>query len=338
MKPLYKLLFFPLLITSTLISISSSNWMSAWMGLEINLLCFIPLMSQKNLSNNSEATMKYFLIQSMASSLLIFSILLNLLMLNINSTLYTNNYLLMIMNTSLMLKIGIAPFHFWFVEIIEKINWMNSTILLTWQKLAPMMLLSYTTKSMIFIMIICLITTFTGSIMGLNQTSLRKIMAFSSLNHLGWMLSTLLINKLLWMIYFFIYLVITITITMLFHFLKIFFLKQMFTMPLNSFMIKFNLSLNFLSLGGLPPFLGFFPKWLVILKLSSSFNTLLLFMIFMSLITLYFYLRIIYSYLTISSNKLNYNFINYYLSDISLFNTFLTTNSLIIFINLFYLI
>lgn len=76
--------------------------------------------------------------------------------------------------------------------------------------------------------------------------------------------------------------------------------------------------MNFLSLGGLPPFLGFLPKWLTILSLiNNNIYFISSIIIILTLITLYFYTRIIFSSLTINNyeniifsfNKLNYNFL-----------------------------
>jgi len=52
------------------------------LGLEINLLSFIPLITNKNNLNNSEAALNYFLIQAFASTIILFSIILNIIILN----------------------------------------------------------------------------------------------------------------------------------------------------------------------------------------------------------------------------------------------------------------
>nr|YP_010531099.1 NADH dehydrogenase subunit 2 [Omoglymmius wukong]UXW93686.1 NADH dehydrogenase subunit 2 [Omoglymmius wukong] len=308
MIQLYKMIFIFILLISTLISISSYNWLTAWMGLEINLLSFITLISNKNNLYTSESSMKYFLVQSIASSIFLFSILLNMML--INSMEMFSMFSLM-MNSALMLKMGMAPFHFWFPDIINYMNWINSMLLMTWQKIAPIMLLSYLMKNSKFIIFTILMSTFIGSIMGLNQIKLQKILAYSSINHLGWMISSFLNNNLLWITYFLVYSIITISITMLFNYLNIFYIKQMFITMNKLFMIKFIISMNFLSLGGLPPFLGFFPKWLIIQELSNynKFIPLILFMILMSLITLFYYLKMIYSNLMIMNIMINNNFI-----------------------------
>nr|QIA59072.1 NADH dehydrogenase subunit 2 [Neurigona sp. PH-2020] len=171
---------------------------------------------------------------------------------------------------------------------------MNSLFMMTWQKLAPFMLLSYII-SKTFSIIISIMTVVIGSIGGLNQTSLRKIMAFSSINHLGWMLSAMMISSNLWLLYFMFYSFLSASIVMMFNINKLFHFNQMFSNN-NSILMKMSVMTNFLSLGGLPPFLGFLPKWMVIQQLSMNNQMMLIFfLMIMTLITLFFYLRLCFS-------------------------------------------
>nr|YP_010166686.1 NADH dehydrogenase subunit 2 [Nebrioporus vagrans]QRV62777.1 NADH dehydrogenase subunit 2 [Nebrioporus vagrans] len=305
---IYKLIFIATLFLGTLITMSSYSWLGTWMGLEINLLSFIPLISMKNNSFSSEASIKYFLIQTMASSIFLISIIMLIMKSKmINEMFLFNKIMFMLINSALLLKLGAAPFHFWFPEIIEGLNWMNSLILLTWQKIAPMIILSYTINNSMFIMMIILMSTFIGSIGGLNQISLRKILAYSSINHLGWMLSSFLINEMMWILYFSIYTFMSISIISILNKFNVFLLKQMFLMISKEYLMKFFLMMNLLSLGGLPPFLGFFPKWIIIQYLSMNNFFIIMFMIMMTLITLFFYLRICYSSIMISNNEMLHN-------------------------------
>nr|YP_010044295.1 NADH dehydrogenase subunit 2 [Cerace xanthocosma]QPF22947.1 NADH dehydrogenase subunit 2 [Cerace xanthocosma] len=285
-----KMFFMFILLFSTLISISSNSWFGCWIGLEINLLSFIPLISNSKNLFSSEASLKYFLIQSIAS--------INFLFIFLNKMLFSNfemnNYISIMMNSTLLMKMGSAPFHFWFPNIMEGLSWMNCFILMTWQKISPMILLSYFffNKFLIFILTINVII---GAIGGLNQTSLRKLLAFSSINNLGWMLFSIMISETLWMFYFFFYSLLNSIMCLLFFMLNIYFINQLFIINFNN-MIKISLLINFLSLGGLPPFIGFFPKWMVInFLLKNKFFILTFIFIMMSLIMLLYYIRIIYS-------------------------------------------
>nr|AEY80454.1 NADH dehydrogenase subunit 2 [Scaptodrosophila sp. FZ-2012] len=301
-----KILFFMVMVTGTLIAITANSWLGAWMGLEINLLCFIPLMSDNKNLMSTEASLKYFLTQALASTTLLFSIIMLLLKNNMNYEMNTS-YISMMMMSSLLMKSGAAPFHFWFPNMIEGLSWMNVLMLMTWQKIAPLMLISYTINKNL-LMLSVILSAMIGALGGLNQTSLRKLMAFSSINHLGWMLSTLNINESIWMIYFMIYTFLSFTITLMFNIFKLFHINQLFSWFIDSKIFKFTLFLNFLSLGGLPPFLGFLPKWLLIQDLTLNNQYMLLIFLMMStLITLYFYLRICYSAFLMNYYELNWN-------------------------------
>nr|YP_009499393.1 NADH dehydrogenase subunit 2 [Ganisa cyanogrisea]AWT58424.1 NADH dehydrogenase subunit 2 [Ganisa cyanogrisea] len=286
-----KKFFFFTLIFSTLISISANSWLGCWIGLEINLLSFIPLISNSNNLLTTEASLKYFLTQSIASINFLFSILLKMIIMkNFNM----NMFLIIMINFSLLMKMGFAPFHFWFPNIIEGLNWFYTFILLTWQKITPMILLSYYFNPQ-FLLIIITMNIIIGAIGGLNQTSLRKIMVFSSINNLGWMLISLIISENLWLFYFILYSFLVMIMCFFFYNLNMSFMNQLFINNIN-FIIKLNLLINFLSLGGLPPFIGFFPKWIIInFLLINKLYLLTLVFIMMSLITLFFYIRIIYS-------------------------------------------
>nr|YP_009995480.1 NADH dehydrogenase subunit 2 [Ochthebius sculptoides]QNP09935.1 NADH dehydrogenase subunit 2 [Ochthebius sculptoides] len=302
---MYKLLFYLSLMIGTMITISSYSWLGMWMGLEINLLSIIPLFSNyKNMMNN-EASLKYFITQALASTILMFTIIL----MSSNIFHLWEQKFNLILNSSLLTKMGAAPFHFWFPEVMEGINWMNCLLLLTWQKIAPFILIFYNNEMNIFFSIIIMFSMLISGIMGINQTSLRKILAYSSINHIGWMLSSLLFMESIWMIYFITYSIISINIIMMFKKLNIFYLSQLYKNMTNNSMLKLFFILNFLSLGGLPPFLGFLPKWLTIqIMIENNLLMLSFIMVIMTLMTLYFYMRITFTSLIINMNEINFNF------------------------------
>nr|YP_010239099.1 NADH dehydrogenase subunit 2 [Goniophyto honshuensis]QTF74346.1 NADH dehydrogenase subunit 2 [Goniophyto honshuensis] len=327
-----KIMFFGILMMGTLISISANSWLSAWMGLEINLLAFIPLMSDNKLMS-TEASLKYFLTQALASSVFLFSTILFLL----NSSKMNSNYLMeMMIFSSLLLKMGSAPFHFWFPNVMEGLSWINALILMTWQKIAPLMLISYIIFKPLIIMSIIL-SSLIGALGGLNQSSLRKLMAYSSINHLGWMLAAMYNSNMLWFTYFLFYSFLSFTMVFMFNMFKISQINQLFSVFFHSKTMKFFLMFNLLSLGGLPPFMGFFPKWMVIQTLTLNNQLFILtFLVLMTLITLYFYMRLSYSafmlnytennWLTYSSYKMNYMLIFMLCSYFSSFGLFLISS------------
>nr|YP_010572557.1 NADH dehydrogenase subunit 2 [Chandozhinskia hastaticercus]UZH35922.1 NADH dehydrogenase subunit 2 [Chandozhinskia hastaticercus] len=307
-----KILFLSTLIMGTLISISSTSWLGVWMGLEINLLSFIPLMSNTKNIMSTEASLKYFLIQAIASSLLLFSLIMMFLMSNM-SVLLNHEIFLLLISSALLLKLGAAPFHFWFPATMEGLNWMNNLILMTWQKIAPLMLLSYLINMNAFFSIIIISSIIIGSLGGLNQTSLRKLMAYSSINHLGWMIAAMTSGENLWELYFLIYFFLSTAIIFMFNNFQSFHINQNFLLMNNDPKMKFCMFTLLLSLGGLPPFLGFLPKWLII-QAMAELNSLLIItlMVITTLITLFYYIRITFSAFLFSYTEIKWNHIQLY--------------------------
>nr|YP_010704160.1 NADH dehydrogenase subunit 2 [Ptosima chinensis]WCO87653.1 NADH dehydrogenase subunit 2 [Ptosima chinensis] len=307
MFQLSKIMFAMSLITGTIIAMSSYSWLGMWIGLEINLLSIIPLMSSSKNIFASEAALKYFVTQALASSLLMFSILTATSLESTINNLTTNTMSMMIMNSSLLTKMGAAPFHFWFPEVMEGLNWNNCLIILTWQKIAPMTLLMYNMKPSTFMCMIIIFCMAVSGIIGLNQVSMRKIMAYSSINHVGWMIASMLFIETIWIYYFAIYTITSFNIIMILKYFNVFLVKQIFTAMNYDTMLKMFFIMNFMSLGGLPPFIGFLPKWMTIQALVDQKMFLVgLTMVVMTLITLFYYMRLSYSSLLLSTNELNF--------------------------------
>nr|YP_009654836.1 NADH dehydrogenase subunit 2 [Placosternum urus]QCI09404.1 NADH dehydrogenase subunit 2 [Placosternum urus] len=299
-------LFVTTLMLSTMMTISANNWIGMWMGLELNMMSFIPLIMNKTKKSSSEAAMMYFLMQSMSSMLLMMMVLFNIYSqskdwIMINSTI----------TSCLLIKMGAAPFHKWLPEILSKMEWNKCIWLMTWQKLAPLMVMSNLNNNSMILNMSIYSSIIIGSIGGINQTSLRKMMGYSSINHMGWMLT---INKSInkWLIYLIIYSLMIIMMCKMFMNYKLYFINQMGSINMTN-MEKINLFCMMLSMGGLPPFIGFLPKWITIQYMinEKEFMTIM-FMIMMSLIPLMFYIRIMMnlilsSNITIKWNKTHYN-------------------------------
>jgi len=300
-KGLYKIGFTRILMGGTLIVLNSSSWFTAWVGLELNIMSFIPLIIERTNKerNRSEASLKYFLVQVVASILILIIIVTKKLRYPELETSWTNKFFNWKIispengiQLALAIKIGIAPLHFWFPRIIEKLTWNNLSILLTWQKLAPLRITINLSLDWIWSwLIIC--SVWVGSTGGLNQTTLRKLLAYSSINHIGWLACALKFRNFCWLTYFFIYRIITIRVIWVIQRENCYLLSHIWTNNSTKNFVKIGLLLSILSLGGLPPFLGFFPKWNVInLIIQSGEQILGLFIIIITLVTLYYYFRI----------------------------------------------
>jgi len=121
------------LIAGTLIAISASSWLSTWIGLEINLLSLIPLIKSHNNKYSAESTIKYFITQTIASTIFLFSVIILIYFHNIQLKIPGS----ILITTALLIKLGAAPFHFWLPEVIRGLNWEIIYIILTWQKNCP---------------------------------------------------------------------------------------------------------------------------------------------------------------------------------------------------------
>nr|YP_010269860.1 NADH dehydrogenase subunit 2 [Orthotomicus erosus]UJX85635.1 NADH dehydrogenase subunit 2 [Orthotomicus erosus] len=293
------MLFSSSLIMGTIISLSSTTWFMAWTGLEINLLSLLPLMKSPKNKYSAEATLKYFMTQALASAILIFSVM---LFSNFQTNMFETHLISFpILNLALLMKMGAAPLHFWMQEVVTGISWNLNIIILTWQKLAPMILLFYCLASTTLLSIFIILSALIGSLNGFNQTCLRKLLMFSSINHIGWMLSLLTWSFNSWLIYFSIYTFININIIFLLNLNKIYFFNQINKISFNK-STKFFFLMNLFSLGGLPPFIGFFIKWITVNELVfNKMFALALILIFLTLLALFFYTRLTFSTLTMTA-------------------------------------
>nr|QZI85964.1 NADH dehydrogenase subunit 2 [Rhynocoris fuscipes] len=300
-----KIMFFSITIMGTTLTMSAETWLGMWMGLELNMVSFIPLIYKEKSKSTYESCMIYFLIQSMGSVIMLFSVLMNSFIMN--SLFLGEELFILILTMSMLMKMGAPPFHFWFPEIAEKMTWTACLLLMTWQKVAPMYILSCVidmSQNLIYLLIPIMVMT--GSIGGLNQTSIRKIMSYSSMDHMGWMIACMKFYSTLWIFYFIIYSVILASIIFTFWYHSTFFINQYSSKSL-SFTEKMTIIILFLSLGGLPPFLGFMPKFVVI-QLMITFESygLILILVLTTLITLFYYLRLISSILLINSSSVKW--------------------------------
>nr|UTY22585.1 NADH dehydrogenase subunit 2 [Tomostethus sp. 1 QHW-2022a] len=276
------------LIFSTIIIMNSYSWFNIWMGLEINLMSFIPLMmNNSKMMKISNSMMIYFLIQVSASSMLLMMII----MMKINTNIIENNMLMSLIQLSIMMKLGAAPFHWWMPKMISNLTWLNCFIILTWQKIAPLYILLMTNNNLI-IYLISMMSCLIGAIMGLNQTSIKLILTYSSINHIGWMLMLMMLSMKMLIMYFLIYMLLNFMICLMMNNNSFNYLNQLMKNNNQNMNMKIISISLFLSLGGMPPMLGFLPKMitLMIMIKNNLFFELMIF-ILSAVISLSFYMN-----------------------------------------------
>nr|YP_003345217.1 NADH dehydrogenase subunit 2 [Congriscus sp. Tht2]BAI53484.1 NADH dehydrogenase subunit 2 [Congriscus sp. Tht2] len=294
----------------TTITFASSHWLLAWMGLEINTLAILPLMAQHHHPRAVEATTKYFLTQATAAALLLFCATSNAWL--------TGNWEIQqpfhpitinMITLALGLKIGLAPMHFWLPEVLQGLDLMTGLILSTWQKLAPMVLIMQLSNEMNQPMMVTLglMSALVGGWGGLNQTQLRKILAYSSIAHMGWMMIVLTYAPNLMILALATYIIMTSTAFMMLKVVSATKINTLTTTWTKTPILTTLTMMTMLSLGGLPPLTGFMPKWLILQELTKQGLPLTATLMAMTaLLSLFFYLRICYTTtLTISPNTNN---------------------------------
>nr|ACN78019.1 NADH dehydrogenase subunit 2 [Taraba major]ACN78020.1 NADH dehydrogenase subunit 2 [Taraba major] len=311
MNPQAKLLSVTSLSLGTIITISSNHWIMAWTGLEINTLAILPLISKSHHPRAIEAATKYFLVQAAASTLLLFSSMTNAWHTGQwDITQLTHPTSCLLLTTAISIKLGLVPFHFWFPEILQGTSLTTGLLLATALKFPPITLFLLTSPSLNpnLLTFMAIMSVALGGWTGLNQTQTRKILAFSSISHLGWMVIILMYNPKLTLITFYLYCLMTIPIFLTLNTIKTLKLTTMSTAWTKIPPLTATTMLMLLSLAGLPPLTGFLPKWLVIQELTKQEMTLTATIIaLLSLLGLFFYLRLAYcATITLPPNSINH--------------------------------
>nr|QWV62181.1 NADH dehydrogenase subunit 2 [Neochanna cleaveri] len=291
----------------TTLTFASSHWLLAWMGLEINTLAIIPLMTQHHHPRAVEATTKYFLTQATAAAMILFASTTNAWLTGEWSIQQLSHPIAA--TTALMalaLKVGLAPVHFWLPEVIQGLDLPTGLLLSTWQKLAPFALITQVAPFANPTVLIALgiLSTLVGGWGGLNQTQLRKVLAYSSIAHLGWMILVLQFAPSLTLLALLIYILMTASAFLTLNATRSTSISTLATAWTKAPALVGLASLVLLSLGGLPPLTGFMPKWLILQELTKQDLPLTATVAALTaLLSLYFYLRLCYTMaLTISPN------------------------------------
>uniref|UniRef100_C7SQC9 NADH-ubiquinone oxidoreductase chain 2 n=1 Tax=Geothlypis aequinoctialis TaxID=158054 RepID=C7SQC9_GEOAE len=298
MNPQANLIFITSLLLGTTITISSNHWVMAWTGLEINTLAILPLISKSHHPRAIEAATKYFLTQAAASALVLFSSMTNAWHTGQwDITQLTHPTSSLILTSAIAMKLGLVPFHFWFPEVLQGSPLTTGLLLSTIMKLPPITLLYMTSSSLnpTLLTSLAILSTALGGWMGLNQTQIRKVLAFSSISHLGWMAVIIIYNPKLTLLNFYLYAMMTAAIFLTLNTIKVLKLSTLMTAWTKIPSLNAMLLLTLLSLAGLPPLTGFLPKWLIIQELTKQDMAPAATLIsLLSLLSLFFYLRLAY--------------------------------------------
>nr|AIT76171.1 NADH dehydrogenase subunit 2 [Pirata subpiraticus] len=269
---------------------NSDDWFLLWLGLEINMMIFIMLMYNENSMLKIESCLKYFFIQSVGSAILMSCFYLN------------KEWLDLVVCLLLGYKIGAGPFFYWFPSVCSGLSWMSCFVLMSFQKVIPLMIMGIFVSWIIYIMIV--ISLFFGIFGCFNQTNIKQLIAYSSVYHMGWIMLCNFSNDLNWFVYLVIYSL------MIFPVMKFF--SSIFSEDFLMLMkVKYKgwIILMVLSMAGMPPFLGFFLKLFAFMMIFNYDYYFMMFLIICSVVMFYIYFRMIYDVLM--SHCMNMNWMNF---------------------------
>nr|YP_010250530.1 NADH dehydrogenase subunit 2 [Cerceris bucculata]QTV22606.1 NADH dehydrogenase subunit 2 [Cerceris bucculata] len=291
----------PFFMIINIMSIFINNNYIMWMLLEINNINFITLMilmSNYNFNNykkNLSNIFIYMIIQTISSLFI---------MVNFIDFLMPIKYSYFF-EIGILMKLGIFPFHYWVVMIMNNMNWIIIFMLSSIQKIIPFMMINFSEYSnkMNFTLIISILFC---SFWMMKQNNFKKIIAYSSIINSSWMTMSMFLNKYNCMFYFLIY---TMTMLCLILILTKFninnnkFIYSMNFMPLK---FKFLFMILMLSLMGMPPMSMMWTMISIMLTLKKSlYSIIIMIMLILSkLMMMISYLYISYSFLFLK--KMNF--------------------------------
>jgi len=265
--------------------ITSNNWFFFWVGIEINTLTFIILLISQFNNINKENRIVYLIIQAMTSLII-------LLLIISHTTINMINFISITFIVILITKIGISPFHNWFVFTTLKTKNLIFWILLTIQKLPYFFCFYFLYRLRPLFFMIIFLNLFIRRLTNLKQNILKIILIFSSIAQIRWVLISLS-NNSTWQFIIIIYSILMIVIAWRIETSK----NQN-----QSFLL---IRIILISLRGFPPLILFFPKILILINILQNKLTILIFIfILINFIDIFVYNRYIF-YILLKKIPLN---------------------------------
>ena len=316
----YEYILFVLFATlGSFVLISSNNFLTAFIGLELQSLSLY-LMAAFNTKdlNSNEAGIKYFSLGALSSGFLLFGISMvyfdtgNFLFQNLNNFTYISEIGLSLILISLFFKVSAAPFHIWTPDVYEGSPTISTLFFATLPKFASLIFLFRVyhelnitdIESLNYIFqIVCAISLLVGAYGAITQKIIKRLLAFSSINHIGFIILGMMSYKLMsegtLFFYLIIYLITTFGIFAVILNLRTVDGEVIKISDLNG--LRFTsrpkaiaLLVFLFSLAGIPPFAGFFAKFFI---LSASVNEglylLSIIAVISSVIAAFYYLSVI---------------------------------------------
>jgi len=266
---------------------SRNNFFRFWIILEINIICFILILILSDELFTIENCVKYFIIQAVSSTLLIFGFLIN----RFNAL--PLSYF--IFSFALVLKIGAAPLHRWYINIVNSLEWIDLFILSSIQKFLPLLII-FMFINKYFIWRLVRLNVLIRLKIIYAEILIKKILACSSIYGLRWLFSAL--DLYLLSIFIIIYIINLIFFCSLIKNNNYLIIEE--NQISSNFYFLFFLFILFLRIGGIPPLIGFYPKFLIISSLlMKNILWLSLFLAQRAVILFFIYIKIFSKIITI---------------------------------------
>ena len=316
----YEFLLFVLFATlGSFILISSNNFLTAFIGIELQSLSLylMAAFNTKNLESN-EAGIKYFSLGALSSGFLLFGISMvyfdnsSIQFSEIEHVSHFTEIGLALILIALFFKVSAAPFHIWTPDVYQGSPTISVLFFATLPKFASLIFLfrfflemdisSY--PSLLFIFkTVCILSLLIGAYGAITQTVIKRLLAFSSINHIGFILLSILSFKFLSQGIFFFYLLIylvtnfgvfSVLLTLRNSSGELKLISDLSGLKTHNKSKAIALLVLFFSLAGIPPFAGFFAKFFI---LTASMNEGLIYLsliaVLSSVIAAFYYLRVI---------------------------------------------
>lgn len=212
-RNMYKGEFFTLSLFGTLgmmLMVSSANYLTVYLGLELLSLSMYALVAmQRDSSIASEAAMKYFVLGAIASGMLlygmsiIFGVTNSLDLAQINQAIATSDnrlalsFGLVFIILGVAFKLGAVPFHMWMPDVYHGSPTAVTLYIATAPKIAAFVMLyrllvdgmsSMLMDWQAILMILSVASMFVGNIIAIAQTNIKRMLAYSTISHVGFIL------------------------------------------------------------------------------------------------------------------------------------------------------
>ncbi len=323
---------FPLVILISIIGmmfmISSNNLLSLFVSMELASLSLYILVSfSREDFNSSEAGVKYFVIGSLSTCIFLFGTSLIYGLIGTLSFPQINEYMtsqtempvmlivgLIFILVSMSLKISAAPFHMWTPDVYQGAPTIVTAFLSTIPKIAAFAILI---RLLVFpfgeiiinwgkiVIILSISSMLVGSLGALKQTDLKRLMAYSTINHVGFILMALVPGSEDGITAICIYLIFYITMNLgIFAFLlnmrrdnvNVTSIKDLSGLYKSQPWIAGCLAIFLFSMAGIPPLAGFIGKLIILnIVIDNNLFYLAIIGVLTSVIAAFYYIRVIKS-------------------------------------------